>query len=78
MQRRHFMTLCGAAGLGFAAPAGRTSTARSEGDGAEPVPYEGPYFVVFLQDLSSPSLAGSFYLKDQKDLEKFTKSLAKA
>lgn len=40
MQRRNFLKLCGAAGLGF----GTTLNARAA---SEPPPYEGPYYVVF-------------------------------
>ncbi|MBP89253.1 MAG: hypothetical protein CMJ64_21475 [Planctomycetaceae bacterium] len=40
MQRRNFLKLCGAAGLGIAAPLGADAA-------TEPPPYEGPYYVVF-------------------------------
>jgi len=40
MKRREFLRLCGAAGMGLAAPV-------SLGAQAEPAPYEGPYYVVF-------------------------------
>ena len=41
------MKLCGAAGLGFAAPVGLSSISRAEGAKALPPAYEGPYYVVF-------------------------------
>jgi hypothetical protein len=41
MQRRDFLRLCGAAGLGLAAPVSL------EARQAEPAPYDGPYYVVF-------------------------------
>jgi hypothetical protein len=40
MKRRDFLRLCGAAGMGLAAPV-------SLGAQAEPAPYDGPYYVVF-------------------------------
>ncbi len=46
MQRRDFVKLCGAAGLGFAAPVGLSSLSRAQ-EASDPAPYEGPYFVVF-------------------------------
>lgn len=47
MNRRKFIQLCGAAGLGFASPIGPSQLARAaEGDELLP-PYEGPYYVVF-------------------------------
>lgn len=45
MRRRDLLGICGAAGLGFAAPLGRSSVLRAE-DRDSP-PYEGPYYVVF-------------------------------
>jgi hypothetical protein len=45
--RRTFLKLCGAAGLGLAAPVGLTSIARADDTKVEPAPYEGPYYVVF-------------------------------
>ncbi|HIK94744.1 MAG TPA: DUF1501 domain-containing protein [Planctomycetes bacterium] len=47
MQRRDFVKLCGAAGLGFAAPVGLSSVARAESAETELPSYEGPYYVVF-------------------------------
>lgn len=46
MRRRDFLSLCGAAGLGFAAPVGLPSFA-AEATRAEPEPYDGPFYVVF-------------------------------
>lgn len=46
MRRRDFLSLCGAAGLGFAAPVGLPSLAAESGR-AEPKPYDGPFYVVF-------------------------------
>ena len=46
MRRRDFLSLCGAAGLGFAAPVGLPSLA-AEATRAEPKPYDGPFYVVF-------------------------------
>ena len=46
MRRRDFLSLCGSAGLGFAAPVGLPSFA-AEATRAEPRPYEGPFYVVF-------------------------------
>jgi hypothetical protein len=43
MERRDFLRLCGATGLGLAAPLGLPSAARA----SEPPPYGGPYYVVF-------------------------------
>lgn len=47
MRRRSFLKLCGAAGLGFAAPVGLPSSSRAESGNSELPPYEGPYYVVF-------------------------------
>jgi len=47
MQRRDFLKLCGAAGLGFAAPVGLSSISRAAAAKSEPPAYEGPYYVVF-------------------------------
>lgn len=47
MQRRSFLKLCGAAGLGFAVPVGLSSISRAQDATAEPPGYDGPYFVVF-------------------------------
>ena len=44
MRRRNFLKLCGAAGLGFAAPVGPATLLR--GDDELPA-YDGPYYVVF-------------------------------
>ena len=46
MRRRNFLKLCGAAGLGFAAPVGQRYLACAEEEKAELPPYEGPYYVV--------------------------------
>ena len=46
MQRRDFLSLCGTAGLGFAAPVGLSSISRAQ-DATDPSPYDGPYYVVF-------------------------------
>ena len=40
MQRRDFLKLCGASGLGVAFPLGL-------GAQADPAPYDGPYYIVF-------------------------------
>src|SRR5215203_5797719 len=45
MQRREFLKLCGAAGLGVAVPLGLPE--RALGAQAEPAPYDGPFYVVF-------------------------------
>jgi len=45
MQRREFLKLCGAAGLGVAAPLGLPE--RVWGQQSEPAPYEGPFYIVF-------------------------------
>jgi hypothetical protein len=42
LDRRRFLKLCGAAGLGLAAPIGLPAWGQ-----AEPAPYEGPFYVVF-------------------------------
>jgi uncharacterized protein (DUF1501 family) len=47
MQRRRFLKLCGAAGLGIAAPVGLSSKALAEPENAELPAYDGPYYVVF-------------------------------
>ena len=47
MQRRDFLRLCGAAGLGFAAPVGLSSISHAQDAQAEPPAYDGPYYVVF-------------------------------
>ncbi|MFT5528151.1 MAG: hypothetical protein ACI9HK_006139 [Pirellulaceae bacterium] len=47
MRRRNFLKLCGAAGLGFAAPVGLSSISRAQDANVEPAPYDGPYYVVF-------------------------------
>jgi len=47
MKRRDFLTLCGAAGLGFAAPVGLPSITRAAGAKSDPPAYDGPYYVVF-------------------------------
>jgi len=45
MQRRDFLKLCGAAGLGVAAPLGLPE--RALGQESQPAPYDGPFYVVF-------------------------------
>ncbi|HUR39515.1 MAG TPA: DUF1501 domain-containing protein [Planctomycetota bacterium] len=45
MQRREFLKLCGAAGLGVAVPLGLPG--RVLGAQAEPAPYDGPFYIVF-------------------------------
>ncbi len=47
MRRRDFLKMCGAAGLGFAAPVGWSSLARGGVDSSDSPPYEGPFYVVF-------------------------------
>ena len=47
MKRRHFLRLCGAAGMGVATPVGQRYLLGEEKGKAEPAPYEGPYYVVF-------------------------------
>lgn len=47
MQRRNFLKLCGAAGLGFAAPVGLSSITRADTAKTELPEYDGPYYVVF-------------------------------
>ena len=47
MIRRDFFKLCGAAGLGFAAPVGLSSISRAKAANAELPAYDGPYYVVF-------------------------------
>ena len=47
MQRRNFLRLCGAAGLGFAAPLGLPSNVLGDDAKGELAAYEGPYYVVF-------------------------------
>ena len=51
MNRRKFIQLCSAAGLGFASPVGPSQWARANEGAAESdellPPYEGPYYVVF-------------------------------
>ena len=47
MQRREFLSLCGAAGLGFAEPVGMSLVSRAEAAKADPSNHEGPYYVVF-------------------------------
>ena len=47
MQRRDFLKLCGAAGLGFAAPVGLSSISSAAAAKADPSNHEGPYYVVF-------------------------------
>lgn len=44
MERRDFLKLAGAAGLGVALPLGHPEGVRAQ---AEPAPYEGPFYVVF-------------------------------
>lgn len=46
MRRRDFLKLCGAAGLGYAAPVGLPPLA-AEPSRSEPRPYDGPYYIVF-------------------------------
>lgn len=46
MQRRNFLKLCGAAGLGFATPVGLSAISRAAGGGTEQPPYDGPFYVV--------------------------------
>jgi hypothetical protein len=43
LDRRRFLKLCGAAGLGLAAPIGLPAWGQEK----EPAPYEGPFYVVF-------------------------------
>lgn len=62
MRRRDFLSMCGATGLGLAAPLG--FDARAD-DGKEPPPYDGPYYVVF-------NAAGGWdttYLMDPKGVD---------
>ncbi len=47
MQRRDFLKLCGAAGLGFAAPVGLSSISHAEAAKSDLPAYGGPYYVVF-------------------------------
>jgi len=47
MQRRNFLKLCGAAGLGFAVPVGLSSIVCAADTKAELPSYDGPYYVVF-------------------------------
>ncbi|MCH7728469.1 MAG: twin-arginine translocation signal domain-containing protein, partial [Planctomycetes bacterium] len=47
MQRRNFLKLCGAAGLGFAVPVGLSSISRAAITKTELPEYDGPYYVVF-------------------------------
>lgn len=47
MQRRSFLKLCGAAGLGFAAPIGLSSVTRADDEKVELPTYDGPYYLVF-------------------------------
>jgi len=47
MQRRNFLKLCGAAGLGFAAPVGHSSSSLAQDAKADLPTYEGPHYVVF-------------------------------
>ncbi len=47
MRRRDFLTFCGAAGLGFAAPVGPSSIARAAAAKSELPSYDGPFYVVF-------------------------------
>ena len=46
MERRSFLRICGAAGLGFAAPVGLSSISRAA-DASELPTYDGPYYLVF-------------------------------
>ena len=65
MHRRDFMTLCGAAGLGFAAPVGPSSIAGAAAAKSELPSYDGPFYVVF-------NAAGGWdtmYLMDPKGVE---------
>lgn len=69
MDRRKFIQLCSAAGLGFASPIDPSQLARAaEGDALLP-PYEGPYFVVF-------NAAGGWdttYLMDPKGINEINR-----
>ncbi len=47
MKRRSFLNLCGAAGLGIAAPIASPASVLGKPADDEPAPYEGPYYVVF-------------------------------
>jgi hypothetical protein len=47
MSRRNFLKLCGAAGLGFAAPIGAWSSSSKVDASVENEGYEGPYYVAF-------------------------------
>ena len=63
MRRRDFLKLCGAAGLGLAAPVGLPSRAHAEN--AELPTYDGPYYVVF----NASGGCDTTYLMDPKGVE---------
>ncbi len=69
MQRRDFLKLCSAAGLGFAAPVGLSSLSQVQAAPAELARYDGPYYVVF-------NAAGGWdttYLMDPKGVNKINR-----
>jgi uncharacterized protein (DUF1501 family) len=69
MQRREFLKLCGAAGLGFAAPIGLSSISRAARASAELPSYEGPYYVV----LNASGGWDTTYLMDPKGVNEINR-----
>ena len=69
MQRRDFLRLCGAAGLGFAAPVGPSIVSGAEAAKSGSPAYGGPYYVIF-------NAAGGWdttYLMDPKGVNKMNR-----
>jgi uncharacterized protein (DUF1501 family) len=62
MKRRDFLKICGAAGMGFAAPV-------RLGAAPEPQPYDGPYYVVF----NASGGWDTTYLMDPKGVNKINR-----
>lgn len=74
MQRRDFLTLCGTAGLGLAAPLGLSSRTRGAEATSELPSYDGPYYVVF----NASGGWDTTYLMDPKGVGASTDSTKKA
>ncbi len=69
MQRRNFLKLCGAAGLGLVAPVGLSSIGRAGGSQSELPTYGGPYYVVF----NASGGWDTSYLMDPKGVNKINR-----